>query len=108
MTKNYPIANHEYIVITKTKIDNKFHIEKYTGKCYGCYAGGIDWLFCDVARVKTPYDVKPCKIFSKWDEYYDLSEMKILVNNSKKARETMEKRALDMILNKLVNEEFRW
>ena len=67
-----PIAGHEYAIITKMIIENKFHIEKYTGKCEGAYAGGIDWLFMDVARIKTPYCVKPCKIFSKLDEYFDL------------------------------------
>ena len=105
---SYPIPDHEYIIITKTLKHNKFHVEKYTGKCEGAYAGCIDWLFFDVARVKTPYDVKPIRIFTKWDEYYELSEMRTLIDNAKKARENMEKRSLDMVLKRLVNENFEW
>jgi hypothetical protein len=103
-----PVANHEYVIITKTLIHNTFHIEKYIGKCEGAYAGGIDWLFVNVARVKTPYHVKPCKIFSKWDEYYHLKEMRTLIENAKLARHNMEKRALNIILKRLVNEDFQW
>lgn len=36
--------------------------------------------------------------------YYDVCKM----NNAKKARHDMEKRALDMILKRLVNEYFEW
>jgi len=36
--------------------------------------------------------------------YYDVCKM----NNAKKARYDMEKRALDMILKRLVNEHFEW
>ena len=103
-----PLINHNYVVITKKLINNTYHIEKYTGTCYGAYIGGDDWVFCDVARVKTPYDVKRSKTFSRWDEYLELRQMNTLIKNAKLARENMEKRALNMILKRLVNEEFQW
>ncbi len=37
--------------------------------------------------------------------YYDLEEIKI---NAKKARQNMEKRALDLVLKRLVNKHFEW
>ena len=103
-----PIAGHEYAIISKILVDNKFHVEKYTGKCHGAYAGGIDWLFMNVARINRQYHVKSYKNFSKWDEYYDLKGMKSLIENARTARQTMEKRSLDMILKRLINEEFQW
>jgi hypothetical protein len=48
------------------------------------------------------------KIFTKWDEYYDLKEMRTLIENAKLARQNMEKRSLNIILKQLVNEEFQW
>jgi hypothetical protein len=103
-----PVTNDEYVIITKALKDNRFHIEKYTGKCYGAYAGGIDWLFVDVARVKTPYHVKPLRIFTKWDEYLELTEMNKISEKGKNARQTMEQRSLNMVLKMLINEQFQW
>ena len=102
------LVNHEYVIITKTLKHNTFHIEKYTGKCEGAYAGGIDWLFFDVARVNTPYHVKPVKIFTIWDEYIEITEMNKILEKARQARENMEKRTLNMVLKRLVNEEFQW
>ena len=46
------------------------------------------------------------KIQFMYDDYfYDLQEIR---DNSRKAREAMEKRALDKILKRLVNENFEW
>ena len=103
-----PVAGREYVIITKTLKNHTFYVEKYTGKCDGAYAGGIDWLFFDIARVKTPYDVKPLRIFTKWDEYIELTEMNKISKKSIKARQQMEKRSLDMVLKRLVNEHFEW
>lgn len=36
--------------------------------------------------------------------YYDVSKL----NNAQKARHDMEKRAIDMVLKRVVNEEFEW
>jgi hypothetical protein len=101
-------TDHEYVIITKTVKNNKIYTEKYTGKCEGAYAGGIDWLFFDVARVKTPYHVKPLRIFTKWDEYIELTEMNKISEKGKKARQTMEQRSLNMVLKRLINEQFQW
>ena len=103
-----PVAGHEYVIITKTIKHNTFYVEKYTGKCQGAYTDGIHWLFFDVARVKSPYDVKSLRIFTKWDEYLELNQMIIILHNGKKARDNMEKRASNMILKRLINEHFEW
>ena len=105
--------DEEYIIITKTKYKNKILVKTYTGTCFGSSSGNnIYCLFADVACINKPYDkkypVKLLKMFSKWDQYIELSKMKIIVNNAKIARQNMEKRALDSILKKLVNETFEW
>ena len=102
-----PLVNHNYVVITKTMINNTYHIEKYTGTCYGAFIGGDDWVFCDVARVRSPYHVKRSKTFSRWDEYLELTEMNKISEKGKKARQTMEQRSLNIILKRLINEEFQ-
>lgn len=43
--------------------------------------------------------------FCKKDIFYDLEKVK---KNSKYARECMEQRSLDILLKRLVNEEFEW
>jgi hypothetical protein len=43
--------------------------------------------------------------FHKTDIFYDLEKVK---ENSKKAIQNMEKRSLDMVLKRLVNEHFEW
>ncbi len=43
--------------------------------------------------------------FSKQFEFYDVEEIK---ENSIKARESMEQRALKIILQRLINENFEW
>ena len=43
--------------------------------------------------------------FCKKDIFYDLEKIK---NNSKCARECMEQRSLDILLKRLVNENFEW
>jgi len=43
-------------------------------------------------------------LFEKNYNFYDAEKVK----NAKRARQCMEKRSLDMILKRLVNEEFEW
>jgi len=105
--------DEEYIIITKTKYKNKILVKTYTGTCFGSYSGkNTGCLFADVACTNKPYDVKyPVKLlkmFSNLDQYIELKQMKIIVNNAKMARQNMEKRALNIILKKIVNEEFQW
>jgi len=106
-----PVVYQDYIVITKTLINNTYQVEKYTGTCYGVFMSKNEnkmWLFRDVARIKSPYDVKHSKIFTRCEQYLELRKMNILIKNARLARENMEKRALNMILKRLVNEEFQW
>ena len=44
-------------------------------------------------------------LFNECDYYYDLEEIK---RNAEKARQKMEQRSLNIILKRLVNEEFEW
>ena len=43
--------------------------------------------------------------FSKQFEFYDVQEIK---DNSIKAKQSMEQRALTIILQRLINDDFRW
>lgn len=45
------------------------------------------------------------KHFFEYDTYYDVADIK---KNANQARKNMEQRALDKILKRLVNEEFKW
>ena len=56
-------------------------------------------------RKPTPEKLKCDAFFSPTDTFYDLEEIR---ENGKKARQAMEKRALDIILKRVVNEEFQW
>lgn len=53
----------------------------------------------DMIRITTYYS------YYEEDYYYDPEEIK---KNAQKARQTMEQRSLDMILKRVVNEEFQW
>ena len=46
-----------------------------------------------------------CHLFIEEDYYYDPEK---IIEKAQKARQTMEQRSLDMILKKLVNDEFQW
>lgn len=45
--------------------------------------------------------------FMRWDHFYEL-DIKDIKENGGKARQSMEKRALDTILKQVVNEHFEW
>ena len=57
------------------------------------------------SRYKRNEKIKNDAIFSPYDTFYDLEEIR---ENGKKARQAMEKRTLDMVLKRLVNEHFEW
>jgi hypothetical protein len=105
------VYDEEYIIITKTMYKNKIQVKIYSGIYYGDYSS-IQYLFADVGRVIKPYNVKyvikPLKIFTSTDQYIKLKEMKQILEKSKQAKENMEQRSLNMILKRLVNEEFEW
>lgn len=105
--------DEEYIIITKTKYKNKILLKTYTGICVDRFDDvNKGCLFANVAYVNKPYDKKyagkPMKIFTKWDQYIELKQMKIIINNAKMTRQNMEKRDLDMILKRIMNETFEW
>ena len=57
------------------------------------------------SKKNKPEKLKYDSFFNPTDTFYDLEEIR---ENGKKVREAMEKRALDMILKKVVNEHFQW
>ena len=70
-----------------------FHVYRYS------YMGGdkeaFAWFHSNSLSYYYTYD----------DEFYDVEKIR---ENSQKAIQTMESRALNMILKRLVNEEFQW
>jgi hypothetical protein len=80
----------------------------YTGtfKCFVKYTPNI--MNANFTNVSTHYSRDICDELSFYNyseyNYYDVYKM----NNAKKAIENMEKRALDKILKRLVNEYFEW
>jgi hypothetical protein len=45
--------------------------------------------------------------FMHWDHFYDL-DVDNIKEKSRKAKQAMEQRALDIILKRIVNENFQW
>lgn len=87
----------------------KFYKDRiYTGtfKCFvKCTKNTLNAKFTNVS---THYSREICDELTFWHyldyNYYDVHK----INNAKKARYDMEKRALDIILKRLVNEHFEW
>lgn len=61
-------------------------------------------LFEDISALK-PLEYLGTFNFGITDVYYDLDKIK---ENARKAQESMEKRALGMILKRVLNEDFVW
>ena len=61
--------------------------------------------FWSWSKKNLPEKLKGDAFFSSTDTFYDLEEIR---ENGKKARQSMEQRALDIILKQLVNEHFEW
>ena len=80
----------------------------YTGtfRCFVKYTKNI--MNANFTNVSTHYSRDICDELSFYNytdyHYYDVYK----INNAKKARYDMEKRALDLILKRLVNENFEW
>jgi len=80
----------------------------YTGtfKCFVKYTHNI--MNAKFTNVSTHYSRDICDELSFYNytdyHYYDVHK----INNAKKARHDMEKRALDIVLKRLVNENFEW
>jgi hypothetical protein len=59
----------------------------------------------DYAKINMNFQRTTRHVFFETDYYYDPEQIK---DNAQQAREQMEYRSVDMILKKLVNEEFQW
>jgi hypothetical protein len=55
--------------------------------------------------MRTPRKIKPNAVFGSKAIVYDLEEIK---ENGQLARQAMEKRSLDIVLKRLVNDDFTW
>jgi hypothetical protein len=103
----------------KMTVGKIYAVESRTRLCIGTYIGRIfedeeDFVLNDVIQKNKPFvsyfmrkprKIKPYAVFTTTVVVYDLEEIR---ENGKKARQSMEKRALDKILKKIVNENFEW
>jgi hypothetical protein len=104
------------------KLNKIYAVESKTRICIGTYIGRVfddeeDYILKDVIQknksksdvvsyfMRKPRKIKHTAVFTPNDIVYDLEEIK---ENGKKARHAMEKRALDIVLKRLVNEHFEW
>jgi hypothetical protein len=103
----------------KMRLGKIYAVESRTRLCIGTYIGRVfddeeDYILKDVIQKNKPFvsyimrkprKIKPNAVFTPNDILYDLEEIK---ENGQKARQDMEKRALDAVLKRLVNETFEW
>ena len=96
-----------------------YAVESKTRLCIGTYIGRVfddedDYILKDVVQKNKPFlsyfmrkprKIKHTAVFSPNDIVYDLEEIR---QNGKRARQSMEQRSLDIILKRLVNENFEW
>jgi hypothetical protein len=101
------------------KVNKIYAIESKTRLCIGTYIGRVfddddDYILKDVIQKNKPFTsysmrkprkIKPNAVFTPNDIVYDLEEIR---ENGKQARHAMERRALDIILKRIVNETFEW
>jgi len=106
------VIDEDYIIRVETMYKNKIQVKMYLGIYYGNYYLSSYTLFGEVGCVNKPfnvkYDIKPVVIFSQRDKYIKLKDMTQILEKSKQAKENMEHRALNIILKRLINEEFEW
>lgn len=96
-----------------------YAVESRTRLCVGTYIGRVfddeeDYILKDVIQKNKPFvsyimrkprKIKHTAVFTPNDIVYDLEEIR---QNGKRARQSMEQRSLDIILKRLVNENFEW
>ena len=115
------VSNYIFFIKMKTqmKINKIYAVESKTRLCIGTYIGRVfdddqDYILKNVIQKNKPFvsyfmrkprKTKHSAVFTSNDIVYDLEE---IIENGKKARQSMEKRALDIILKRLVNEIFEW
>ena len=103
----------------KMTVGKIYAVESRTRLCVGTYIGRVfddddDYILKDVIQKNKPFvsyimrkprKIKPNAVFTPNDIVYDLEEIR---KNGQRARQAMEKRSLDMVLKRLVNEHFEW
>lgn len=113
------VVDKEYIIYREG--DDKFKTfwkGRFCGEYQRYFDNGPNLIFVDCIRtVDTQLKIVPREYtmnvgpyknrvdFRKTDIFHDLEKVK---DNSKTARDTMELRSLDILLKRLVNEEFEW
>ena len=88
-------SGREYYILTYNGKKNKGIFYEYKYSYMSGYKDTNAWF-----QIKTLLD-----FYTDDDEFYDVKEIR---ENSQKAIQQMEQRSLNMILKRLVNEEFEW
>ena len=102
------VKNKEYSV--KPRESRSYRIKSPNGLYKGMIFCGYDYDRRDERIIRT-YPVfinstnRDCYVFYEEDDYYDPEKIR---ENAQKARQQMEQRTLNMILKRVVNEEFQW
>ena len=109
------ILNKKYAVISSSSRDI-LYIGTYSGQIDYEGENYSDYFLKDViihrmSRYFSKYNLRKNKIKQRYrigfdhTDFYDLEEIR---ENGKKARQAMEQRSLNIILKRLVNENFEW
>jgi hypothetical protein len=103
----------------KMTVGKIYAVESRTRLCIGTYIGRVfddddDYILKDVVQKNKPFasysmrkprKIKHNAVFTPNDIVYDLEEIR---EDGKQARQAMEQRALNIVLKRLVNENFEW
>ena len=103
----------------KMTVGKIYAVESRTRLCIGTYIGRVfddddDYILKDVVQKNKPFasyfmrkprKIKHTAVFTPNDIVYDLEEIR---EDGKQARQAMEQRALNIVLKRLVNENFEW
>jgi hypothetical protein len=114
MDNHYKVNKIDYNPLIFDKIyaldtENHIYIGTYSGIIrdnYGCFLCLLSNIIKkDKQRHSLSEKLKGISYFSRQYTFYDVEEIR---KNAKNARQSMEKRTLDIILKKVVNENFQW
>lgn len=83
----------------------KEYLKQYGYVMYYILDNVTNYHYSFWSRKKPSEKLKGTAYFNPTDTFYDLEEIR---ENGKRARQTMEQRALDKILKQVVNENFEW
>lgn len=107
------VKQKEYILyLTEYKQDKLMNF--YKGTYRGNYYFNTDYIFVDVIEIKSEpvnsgyVSVKRKDLMLFRKDIYTVHDIEKVKENGKQAIKNMEKRALDLVLKRLVNEHFEW